>query len=617
MCGIAGLVGAIPDKKIIHQMLHIMKHRGPDAQGFFFSDRVQFGHCRLAINDLSDEGNQPFYSEDKNVVIIVNGEIYNFSELKTNLESRGCVFKSSSDSEAVLHGYRQFGLNIIEMLNGMFAIAIYDKNQQRVFLARDRLGIKPLYYCKTKELVAFGSEIKSLAQCREVDLALDPLSLREYLVFENYFSNRTLNQNIKIVQPGEIVTVQFNSLQVTRKPFWQPSFHEENRVDLESLYDKYLNIAERAVNRHLLSDVSVGAYLSSGVDSSSVVYWASKKLGSKLRTFTGSFGMPGFYDEAEDAGKIADEFHCPNKKVLITPDDFINNIEDVLWHLDEPRVGMGSFSQYMVAQGAAQDVKVILTGHGGDEFFAGYPVFKAILGKSNPLKLLKNSSARELMFAVYFLLGPFFKKGIQHFLPTIHSPTSISNLLLGDNINLRSGGFDPYQELGKLKAHTSDDYQRLILTYLRHYLPALFVVEDKISMAHSLESRTPLCDNELLDFALSIPLKTKLTNFELKHIPRTAMKGRLPTLIYDLPKRGFPTPLLHWFKGELKTYVREFVLDNLQYAPFLCGKEVEKITARHCNQKINTPFSEISAHKVWMLLNLVTYMKNQKHRYAQ
>jgi asparagine synthase (glutamine-hydrolysing) len=615
MCGIAGLVGSVPEKKILHQMLHIMKHRGPDAQGVFFSDRVQLGHCRLAINDLSQEANQPFLSDDKGVILIVNGEIYNFAELRKNLESRGCIFKSRSDSEVVLHGYRQFGLKIIEMLNGMFAIAIFDTYTKDLILARDRLGIKPLYYSSTSSLFVFGSEIKALAQCQDVDLAIDQQSLHEYLVFENYFSNRTLNQSIKNVKPGEILIVNTFTLNVTTRSFWEPSFCDESRLSPDDLYDKYLDIAERSVKRHLLSDVAVGAYLSSGVDSSSVAYWATKNLGSKLLTYTGSFGMAGFYDEAEDAKKIADTLHCKNHNITITPDDFVNNIEDILWHLDEPRVGMGSFSQYMVAQKAAQDVKVILTGHGGDEFFAGYPVFKAILGRSYPLKLLRNSSVRELMFAAYFLFGPIFKKGIQHFLPAIYSPRAISHLI-EDDTHSKSWSNGPYRELLKMREQTSDSYQRLFLTYLRYYLPALFVVEDKISMAHSLESRTPLCDDELLDFALSIPLQTKLTNFELKHIPRTAMKGCLPSLIYTLPKRGFPTPLAHWFKNELKTFIREFILDNVEFAPFLCKRETEKIIDNHCNQKLTTPLSEFSAHKVWILLNLVVYMRNQKRRYV-
>lgn len=617
MCGIAGLVGNISDTNCIHRMLRIMNHRGPDAQGFFISTSVQFGHCRLAINDLSEEANQPFRSDDGQVTLIVNGEIYNFSDLRIKLENQGCVFKSNSDSEVVLHGYIRFGIDFIKMLNGMFALALFDKKKNQVYLVRDRLGIKPLYYSLAKQLFVFGSEIKALAQCEEVDLSIDQQSLAEYLTFENYFSNRTLNENIKLVQPGEIVEVAVDTLKVGKNFYWTPSF-STGEIAQGDLYEEYLTIIERSVNRHLLSDVPVGAYLSSGIDSSSVVYWASKKLKSLLKTYTGSFGMAGFYDESGSAKKIAEYFHCQNENVQITPSDFVDNIEKILWHLDEPRVGMGSFSQYMVAKRAAEDVKVILTGHGGDELFAGYPVFKAILGKSSPFGLLGHSSRRELMYAAYFLLGPFFKKDIRYFLPTINSPASIGSLCNGgSSVGISCRGFDPYHELEELKNNIPDDYQRLVLTYLRHYLPALFVIEDKISMAHSLESRTPLCDNELLDFALKIPLGKKLEGFELKHIPRTAMKDKIPSFIYNLPKRGFPTPLRQWFKADLKNYMRDFILDNISAVPFMSKNEVEKIISSHCGQRFNTPFSEISAHKVWMLINVVGYLKNQLHRYSK
>jgi len=395
MCGIAGIVGEVEDKITLRRMLAIMNHRGPDASGLFSFGAVQFAHCRLSINDLSQEANQPFVSEDKSVAVIVNGEVYNFKELRNDLENNGFRFRSKSDSEILLHGYIHYGINILKRINGMFAVAIYDIKANKVFLARDRLGIKPLYYHynKNKRLI-FGSEIKALAQCAEVDLQTDYQSLSEYLAFENCFSNRTLNAQIKFVLPGEIVSMNIADYNLTRSYFWRPEFNYDFNSE-DSLYEKYLSTVEKSVNRHLLSDVPVGTYLSSGIDSSTVTYWAAKTLGgSELNTYTGSFGMEGFYDEGAPAKKIATTFQCANTNVSISPDDFIKNIEDVIWHLDEPKVGMGSFSQYMVAQTAAKDVKVILTGHGGDELFAGYPVFKVLCGQSQPMNLLQHSTAR-------------------------------------------------------------------------------------------------------------------------------------------------------------------------------------------------------------------------------
>jgi asparagine synthase (glutamine-hydrolysing) len=285
--------------------------------------------------------------------------------------------------------------------------------------------------------------------------------------------------------------------------------------------------------------------------------------------------------------------------------------------MDEPRVGMGSFSQFMVAKRAAQDVKVILTGHGGDEFFAGYPVFKAIYGRKNLRRLILTSSPREMMFFAYFSILPMFRKELRYFLPNIYPMRSLKNILREDVYRHLLEEADVYWEPEQLQRRSSDDYERLFLTYLKYYLPSLFIVEDKISMAFSLESRTPLCDNEMLEFAMRIPLASKLEDFELKHIPRMAMKGKLPDFLYSLPKRGFPTPLLLWFKKELKDYVKSFILDNFVWLEFFRRKEVERLISRYQQSPFTTPYDEIRAHRIWVLLNLVHYFRNQKERYRR
>jgi asparagine synthase (glutamine-hydrolysing) len=617
MCGIAGIVGDRFSQNTVPQMLDIMKHRGPDSEGYFASPGVQLGHCRLSINDLSDNARQPFISEKQNVAVAVNGEIYNYKELKKPLIEKGYVFNSNSDSEVVLHGYLEYGTDIFSELNGMFAIAVWDGRKKTLHLVRDRLGIKPLYYAQVKGSFLFASEIKALAQHNELDLAMDEQSFIEYMAFENYFSNRTLNINIKMVEPGEIVQVSSQDAAVSRKRYWTPSFHEQGINGGENIYSRYFDVVRESVRRHLISDVPVGAYLSSGIDSSSVVYCVSKECGHKLDTYTGFFGMSGFYDESVEAKTVANLFGSSNTRVEIKPQDYVENIQKVCWHLDEPRVGMGSFSQYMVAQRASQDVKVILTGHGGDEFFAGYPVFKAIYGKKHIIKLLLNSSRRELMFAAYFALYPLLRKEADFFLPNIFSVKELKGLLVSDYADSLLQDNEMTGELEKLRQGCRDDYERLTLTYLKYYLPALFVVEDKISMAFSLESRTPLCDNEMLDFALSIPLSMKLNRYELKHIPKTAMRGKLPEVLYNLPKRGFPTPLLYWFKNELKNYIKNFILDNIDYINMFKKKEVESLIDGYQNSRWKTPFAEITAHKLWILQNLIIYFKNQKERYRK
>lgn len=614
MCGIAGIIGRDSRENLISQMTEIMSHRGPDHVGYYKSDQAQLGHCRLAINDLSASANQPFVTEDERVSVVVNGEIYNFLELKTNLESKGCLFKSRSDSEIVLHAYLEYGLAFIEKLNGMFAFAIWDQSIQTVFLVRDRLGIKPLYYSIVDDRLLFASEIKSLVQDNNLDLSIDFTSLTEYFLFENYFSNRTLNQKIKLVEPGEIVTYSPGSSQVARKNFWSPQFSEKQWSE-DKLYETYLRTVEASVDRHLLSDVPVATYLSAGIDSSTVTYWATSLLKQPVSTYTGSFGMTGYYDESKDSKRLANELNCPNVNVPITPQDFVDNISRVAWHLDEPRVGMGAFSQYMVAKRASEDVKVILTGHGGDEFFAGYPVFRTVFGKSNPLKLIGNASPREMVISLYFLLLPILKKELRYFLPNIYSFKSLKKLLSIDIKSQIPSIKDCFQQLEALTTDRTNDYRRLTLTYLRLYLPALFVVEDKISMAFSMESRTPLCDNEMLDLALSIPLSKKLRNLELKHIPRNAMRQNLPEFLFNLPKRGFPTPLSLWFSRELKSYIKEFILDSSSNIHFFNTKYIENLLNNLDSLQYKTPYKEIIAHQIWMIINLILYLNNQNRRY--
>jgi asparagine synthase (glutamine-hydrolyzing) len=615
MCGIAGIVAESYDKRLIPSMLEVMKHRGPDSQGFFLSGEVHIGHCRLSIIDLSDLAKQPFISLENNVAVAVNGEIYNFNDLKKPLQKNGYRFQSNSDSEVVLHAYIEHGLDFITDLNGMFAISIWDGRKKELFLIRDRLGIKPLYYTKAKSAFLFASEIKALAFYSETDLSLDIQSFVEYLAFENYFSNRTLNENIKIVEPGEIIRFSFQDKLIKKKYFWQPDLDVSKHYHGGNVYKKYIDIVESSVNRHLISDVPIGCYLSAGIDSPSVAYWASKRYGHNLKTFTGSFGMSGFYDEATDAAKIAKNCDYSNNRIEIRPKDFIENIEKLLWHLDEPRVGMGAFSQYMVAREAAKEVKVILTGHGGDEFFAGYPVFKAVYGGHNVSRLLLHSSFREMIFAVYFSFLPKFKKELSYFLPNIYSLKSLKNLLRSDFYDNLIKSANIFKEPESLKNTCNDKYKQLTLTYLRYYLPSLFIVEDKISMAFSMESRTPLCDNEMLDFALSLPLSMKLGQFELKHIPRIAMRGKLPDFIYKLPKRGFPTPLRYWFKKELKGYIKDFIFDNIASVDMFDKEEVKKLIWRYQNSKTPNPFDEITAHKIWVILNLIIYFKSQRQRY--
>jgi len=610
VCGIAGYIGPNPSDGLIERMLGIMQHRGPDAHGTFHAPGVALGHTRLSINDLSSDANQPFVASDRLTAVAVNGEIYNFREIRTKLEQRGCRFKSNSDSEVVLHGYIEFGEDIFSRFNGMFAIAVWDARRNQVLLARDRLGIKPIYVASHPDGFVFASEIKAIAQCNDVALDLDLQALSEYLVYENCFAGRTLNSKIQMVRPGEIVTLG-KTLQ--RRTYWKPSFSTVDEPG--DVYETYRSLSRQAVERHLISDVPLGTYLSAGIDSSTVTYWSSTVLKNRLRTFTGCFGRTDFYDESCDAAHLAHTFGCANETITISPRDFVDNFEKICWHLDEPRAGMGSFSQYMVAKRAAKDVKVILTGHGGDEFFAGYPVFRNILATRHPLKFLKRSTGRELVLAACFALYPFLCREASFRMPVVVPPPLWREIL---NPHLVTGmqSYDAGQALISIRSGAANAGEEITLMYLREYLPSLFVVEDKISMAFSLESRTPLCDNELLDFSLSLPLEKKLQNLELKHIPRQAMRGLLPDFIYNLPKKGFPTPLRHWFKAELRSFVQEYILEGAKECPLFEVNKLETFIKGILSSRAPYPIDEIHAHRLWVIMNLIAHTRHQKHRYV-
>ncbi|RJP74823.1 MAG: asparagine synthase (glutamine-hydrolyzing) [Desulfobacteraceae bacterium] len=617
MCGIAGIIGDLSGCGITRTMIDMMKHRGPDADGYFCNNGIEMGFCRLSINDLSKSANQPFQDKERNIAVCVNGEIYNFAELKKGLLARQYLFQSYSDSEVVLHGYLEYGIDFIRQLNGMFAIAVWDGRTKELFLVRDRLGIKPLYYAAIRQSVFFASEIKAIMQSRKLEFSLDYQSFSEYMAFENMFSNRTMNEHVRIVEPGEVVRITAAGVKLHRYHYWEPDFAPDEAIQGSAIYRRYIEILESSVRRHLISDVPIGFYLSSGIDSSSVVHTSKQITGNRLKTYTGCFSGVAFYDESIEAAKVAEEFECSNRRIEIRPQDFINHIEDVLWHMDEPRVGMGSFSQYMVARTASEEVKVILTGHGGDEFFAGYPVFKAIFGKHDLFGLISHTTPREMMFVLYFNFYKWFRKEAGYFLPNIFSIKQIQNLMVPEFHSELKGSADIFKELKTLKEKSESPYEQLVLTYLTLYLPSLFIVEDKISMAFSLESRTPLCDNEMLDFALSIPLEHKLKGFELKHIPKTAMRGRLPGTLYALPKRGFPTPFRFWFKKELKHYIRDYILDNRQYISMFQMDKVENMIDRFQHSRLNIPLDEISAHQIWILFNLIVFFRNQKKYYQR
>lgn len=623
MCGICGIAGSKESNLIAERMTQQLRHRGPDHQETWSAAGVALGHARLAIVDLTPAGNQPMTNEDETIRLVANGEIYNNAELRGKLEAKGHCFRSRSDNEVLLHLYEEYGEGFLNQLNGMVAFAIWDEHRRMLLLGRDRLGIKPLYYCEGEGWFAFASEIKALLSCSLMPHRINPEGLVQYLAYENTFGSHTLYRDIQMLQPGHGLRWQDGQKRIFR--YWIPEFQSGSKVDFSECCEQYRAVVDRCVQRHLMSDVAVASYLSSGLDSTTVAYFAAKHMNRPISTFTGSFHEGGWFDETEGAQAVAKSIGASHTEVRINFEDLERHFDDLIYSLDEPRMGIGAFSQYMVARQAAISGKVILTGHGGDELFAGYPVFKLVHllqeAARSPLSVLTwpvHVRATEWPHLVYFLGSRMMAQGSSFYLPVIMDSDARQNGLLPE-VYRTLADIDPADGARKILGDETDPYRRLTLTYLLLYLPGLFVVEDKISMAHALESRIPLCDNELVEVALSFSLSQKLHHDNLKAIPKAAMRGFLPDVLWQMPKRGFPTPLSKWFRGPLRTWMNERLLSPESALHSLFRPNyVRNIVQRYLEgwQRRYRPLDEIPTHRIWALLSLEAWLRVSSKRHG-
>ncbi|MEM7249814.1 MAG: asparagine synthase (glutamine-hydrolyzing) [Pseudomonadota bacterium] len=617
MCGIAGVIGTNATERV-HRMLQRMQHRGPDGDGVWQGhDELALGHRRLAINDLSNAGRQPMIAADRNTVITVNGEIYNYPSLRRELEDEGAVFHSNCDSEVVLHAWRQWGHECFIRFNGMFAIGLYDVVDDRLVLVRDRLGIKPLYYRLDADELIFASEITGLKAAINTTPKIDPVGLSQYLTYQNYFGDRTLHDAVKLLPPGNMLTRDRDGT-VRLESYWQLEFSTANAgCRFDEAVDRYRETLDSAVHRHLLSDVPVAAYLSAGFDSGSVVSRASRQ-GHPPTCFTGRFDEGGWYDEATVASEIARANGSAHHGVDISPAD-LPRIMDLLQDaLDEPRMGMGTFSQYCVAEQASKTHRVLLTGHGGDELFSGYPVFKLVFllsqlrrGPSTWFRAVASVGRAEWPHIAYFLLSGLRTAMYRQFLPVL---MSLRALLSGLTEPWRSrlADISPETELVALDGAEDDRMQVLYRHYLQAYLHGLLVAEDKLSMAHSVETRTPLLDNEMLDLSLALPQSVKLRDGELKAVIKSGGQPWLPKALYSQPKRGFPTPLRVWFRNELREWFEGRMTGPDSHLPMLFKTSWLKQTTEaflNSARRHVRPLDEIQSQRMWQLLSLESWLR--------
>ena len=617
MCGIAGLVnlkGGSVSPAILKKMTDAIAHRGPDGEGQWVNRNIGLGHRRLAIIDLSPAGNQPMVSLDSRYVITYNGEIYNYRELRSDLEAEGFKFCSQSDTEVLLCAISAWGTKALERLNGMFAFALWDKQEQKLLLARDRYGIKPLYYSETNNTLAFGSEQKALLAHPEFVQRLDTEALVEYFTFQNIFTEKTLVQGVKLFPAGHYGILDLSNpksgLQLTQ--YWDFDFREPSgKIDTQAYKEELERLFQQAVNRQLVTDVELGSYLSGGMDSGSITAVAAQSH-PYMKTFTCGFdltsasGLELGFDERSKAEYMSYCFKTEHYEMVLKSGDMERVLPRLAWHIEEPRVGQ-SYPNYYAAQLASKFVKVVLSGVGGDELFGGYPwrYYRAVVNDNFECyidkyyqfwqRLLPNTEIQQVFAPIWNEIKHVSTKDI-----------------FGNVFRHHSERFD----------QPADYINHSLYFECKTFLHGLLVVEDKLSMAHGLESRVPFLDNDLVEFAMRCPVGLKLNNLaevarinenepgskgakyysrtkDGKQILRDVMSRYIPGDLAKAEKQGFSGPDASWFKGESIDFVRRTLLDRkARIYDYLDHNTVRRLVEQHLNGEQNRRLL------IWSLLSV-------------
>ena len=615
MCGFTGTFdfgGGVVSPVVLKRMTDAIAHRGPDGEGQYVAGPIALGHRRLAIIDLSEAGHQPMATDDGRFVIAYNGEVYNFNELRIELESLGHRFHSRTDSEVVLKALAEWGTGALKRFNGMFAFALWDKQRKELLLARDRYGIKPVYYMRQGGRVVFGSEVKAILADPDCRAEIDQQALLEYLTFQNLLTERTIFRDVKLLPAGSFLRIPESGAERAPTVYWDYHFDEPDQAVDEREYAEELDrLFQQAVSRQLVSDVDVGGYLSGGMDSGSVTAIAAKQL-PYIKSFTCGFdlhsasGVELGYDERETAEYMSYLFRTEHYEMVLKAGDMERVMPRLAWHIEEPRVGQ-SYPNFYAAQLASKFVKVVLSGAGGDELFAGYPwrYYRAVVNDDFEhyidkyygfwQRLIPNSSIRKVFAPIWPNVEHVWTRDIFRDVFRDHAP----------------------------KLTRPEDYINHSLYFeAKTFLHGLLVIEDKLSMAHSLETRVPFLDNDLVDFAMRIPTRMKLGNLtevvrlnenepgsktekyfqrtkDGKLLLRKVMNRHIPDRITEREKQGFSAPDASWFKGESIDYVRRKLVEGSpRIYDYLDRGAVHGLINEHLEGKQNRRLL------IWSLLSL-------------
>ena len=604
MCGIAGMVsldGSPASEVLVRRMTNAIAHRGPDGEGVYLDAEVGLGHRRLAILDLSEAGRQPMVTPDGRYALSFNGEIYNFRELRAELQALGHRFVSRTDTEVVLHAWAEWGLKALDRFNGMFAFAVWDRAKHRLTLARDRFGIKPLYYAMVGHTLLFASEIKAILTYPGMTPAMDKEGLVEYLTFQNFFTNRTLFAGVRLLQAGSCLNVSCETGTFHVAQYWDFCFLEPAESRSKQEYaDTLDHLMTQAVNRQLVSDVEIGSYLSGGMDSGTITALAARQI-RDLRTFTVGFdlhsasGIERSYDEREGAEALSYFCRTEHYEMVLKAGDMERCMASLVYHMEEPRVGQ-SYPNYYAAKLAGRFGKVVLSGTGGDEMFGGYPwrYYRAVV----------NSSFEEYIDKYYLFWQRLIPNKLVH---RIFQPiwSDVKHVWTRDIFR------NVFSSHASQMTRPEDYINHSLYFEAKTFLHGLLVIEDKLSMAHGLETRVPMLDNDLVDFAQSVPVGLKLKNladvvrlnendpgpktkvfFERtrdgKHLLRNVMQRYIPVEVTERAKQGFSGPDESWFRGESIDYVRRMLLEgDCQLYEYLDRETVHALVEEHLSGKAN------------------------------
>ena len=604
MCGIYGIVGPSSNAQgrgsQIREMGDILAHRGPDGEGSAEGKGFLFGHRRLAIIDI-EHGIQPMRSDDESITLVFNGEIYNYLELRQDLVRDGVRFKTHSDTEVLLRCYQRYGDAMLEKLNGMFSFALFDSRKNLFFAARDHFGVKPFYFTVLNDgSLVFASEIKALFCVPEIKKKPDMIGLHEYLTFQFCLNERTLFNGIKKLLPGHSISMNVGDKNIKVRKWWHPSFEIETNRNSEYFKDKLNYLIHDSIRGQLRGDVPVGGHLSGGLDSSIVVSSAVMQYGSGFKSFTGKFSEGLQYDETEYARIVAEATGCDNHEITIGPGDFENSFKKLIYHMDEPAAGPGLLPQYIVSRYAKKEVSVVLGGQGGDELFGGYAryliayleqclkggIFETQEEGAHIVDLESIIPNLPMLKNYVPMLTKFWDSGLfepmeNRYFKLVDKGEHLRRIVNVDVTNEFNDEliWDSFQTI--FNASGSRSYLNKMTYFDQNtLLPSLLHVEDRVSMAVSLESRVPLLDFRIAELAATMPPAIKYEGGRAKSILKESMASILPERILAREdKMGFPVPLKDWFSGPLKDFVGDILYSkSCRERGFFDNKKMAKLS---------------------------------------